>query len=118
MNDATNKREAQGILTAEGIGATGQSGSSCARNIKGAFWYGEYAEGRNRMYIIDSRKLGADQYAYDMSEIVTKNYPDREDETGFEVNCTEIPMKAILGYVEYSTGLKYIPPKYIKNEFG
>lgn len=111
LSDPNNLKEAQGILTNKGLGATGQSGVSTASSMDGAFNYGEFAEGRNRMYVIDTTKLGNEK-AYDMSANVTNNYSDRTDETGGEVNITHVPNSAILGYIEYSTEGEFIPPTF------
>lgn len=96
--------ESQGIMS-KGHGATGHSGASCAKDMAGAYNYGEFKTGRNRMYVIDTASLGAET-AYDMSAIVKRNYPLEKDGTGDEINCTSVPLKAILGYIEYSPDVK------------
>jgi len=97
----------------QGHGATGQSGVSCAKEMAGSFNYGEYESGWNRMYVMDASDLGTEK-AYDMSAIVKKNYPNEVDGTGGEVNCTSVPLNAILGYIEYTPKTKneWSQPKF------
>jgi hypothetical protein len=97
-----NKLEAQGLLISAGAGATGQSGSSMAKEFWGCVTYMTQTQGGpGRIYIVDSRLLPADQAAYDMeSNLVGNNYELRN--VGAEVNVTLAPMTAIIGWIDVS----------------
>ena len=55
------------------------------------------------MYIVDTTKLGQGNKAYDMADISMKNGFKATDETGGEVNVTDIPPSAIIGWLEIPT---------------
>lgn len=102
-NDLTrpeNMLEAQGL--GQGIGATGQSGVSCAKKLDGAFPYCTTGQ-VGYVYIVDTTKLGQGNKAYDMADISMKNGFKATDETGGEVNVTDIPPSAIIGWLEIPT---------------
>jgi hypothetical protein len=78
----------------ESVGATGQSGVSCAKQFDGAKNYG------TTMYFIDISKIGPNEQAFDMHATIIANDPTKlnaVDETGGEVNITNIPPKSIIG---------------------
>ena len=93
-----NLLEAQGL--SETIGATGQSGVSCAKKLDGAFPYCAYGQTKGYVYIVDTTKLGHGNKAYDMADISMRNGFKATDETGGEVNVTNIPPSAIVGWLE------------------
>lgn len=92
-----NMLEAQGL--GQGIGATGQSGVSCAKKLDGAFPYCTTGQ-VGYVYIVDTTRLGPGNKAYDMADISMKNGFKTTDETGGEVNVTSIPPSAIVGWLE------------------
>ena len=91
-----NVLEAQGL--ALGIGATGQSGVSCSKNLDGVVNYCTKDE-KGYVYFVDTSKLGETERAYDMADISMKNGHKQTDETGGEVNITSIPPEAIIGWI-------------------
>ena len=52
------------------------------------------------MYIIDTARLGEGRQAYDMAAISVRNGYKRQDESGGEVNVTDIPHSAVVGWLE------------------
>lgn len=103
LNTTKNKIEASGIGTHnsttgnyESVGATGQSGVSCAKTFDGAKNYG------TTMYFIDISKIGGIEQAFDMTATVIANNPTKTnapDETGGEINITNVHPEAIIGYM-------------------
>ncbi|MGS0897063.1 hypothetical protein ACVBGC_31690 [Burkholderia stagnalis] len=96
--------EAQGCAQAKG--ATGHSGVSTAKTAAYALPYCANAAGSERgyLYVIDTRRLGDGQHAYDMTETMVANgYMARpqegDDPTGHEVNATGVSAEAIVGWV-------------------
>jgi hypothetical protein len=95
---ARNKLEAQGLLISAGAGATGQSGSSMAKEFWGSVGYMSQG-GAGHIYIVDSRLLPADQAAYDLeTNLIGNNYEPKN--VGAEVNVTLAPMAAIVGWID------------------
>jgi len=103
LNTPKNKIEASGIGiynsttgNYESVGATGQSGVSCAKTFDGAKNYG------TTMYFIDISKIGGTEKAFDMKATVIANDPTKtnaDDATGGEINITNVPPEAIIGYM-------------------
>ena len=93
-------REAQGL--GQAIGATGTAGVSCARELGRCLPYCDYGSpyGRGFVYIIDTARLGEGRQAYDMAAISVRNGYKRQDESGGEVNVTDIPHSAVVGWLE------------------
>ncbi len=80
-------------------GATGKSGVSCAKTFDGAKNYG------TTIYFIDISKIGATEHAFDMQETMIANKSSTVtefDETGGEINITNIPPQAIIGWMRNS----------------
>ena len=88
------RQESQGLDFTSGAGATGKSGVSMAKDLDGCVAY--YTRGG--IYIIDTRQLGDGQYAYDLQEIIDST-SHREVDTGKEVNATDVPYRAIVGWI-------------------
>ena len=88
------RQESQGLDFTSGAGATGKSGVSMAKDLDGCAAY--YTGGG--IYIIDTRRLGDGQYAYDLQEIIDST-SHREVNTGKEVNATDVPYRAIVGWI-------------------
>lgn len=88
-----NRQESQGLDFNSGPGATGQSGISMAKDLDGAAAY--YTGGG--IYIIDTKQLGEGQSAYDLQKIIDST--DRQVDTGKEVNATDVPEHAIVGWI-------------------
>ena len=88
------RQESQGLDFTSGAGATGKSGVSMAKDLDGCAAY--YTGGG--IYIIDTRRLGYGQYAYDLQEIIDST-SHREVNTGKEVNATDVPYRAIVGWI-------------------
>ncbi len=88
------RQESQGLDFTSGAGATGKSGVSMAKDLDGCVAY--YTRGG--IYIIDTRQLGDGQYAYDLQEIIDST-SHREVDTGKEVNATDVPFRAIVGWI-------------------
>lgn len=92
--------EAEPKVTIGAWGATGRSGVSTAKSVDGALGYRGAGEW---IYVIDTSKLPEGQHAWDMESTVYENgykTRDGEDETGGEVNCSDIPLDAIVGWVQ------------------
>ena len=100
LSNPENMLEAQGL--GQGIGATGQSGVSCAKQLDGVFPYCT-TDQVGYVYIVDTTKLGPGNKAYDMADISMRNGFKTRDETGGEVNVTNIPPYAIIGWLEIPT---------------
>lgn len=98
LNDPHFLQEAQGI--GETLGATGTSGVSCAKELEYCIPYSNSGSRSGYIYVIDTAKLGEDRQAYDM-EAVSYDHKDR-DETGREVNVTQIPPHAVIGWIAVS----------------
>ena len=102
LDTEERKREAQGL--GKGLGATGQSGVSAAKDILGALPYCNYGKQDGYIYLIDTRKLGETdsekEEAYDMEAILAKNKLEKADETGAEVNITNIKWEAVIGWIQ------------------
>ena len=54
-----------------------------------------------RLYIIDSTKLDPGNQPYYMKDVLLKNKYKKTDESGGEVNITNVPYKAIIGLVKF-----------------
>ncbi len=95
-----NMRNAQGLGKA--IGATGTAGVSCATEMGRCLPYCDYGNpyGRGFVYLIDTSKLGEGRQAYDMAAISVQNRYKEKDESGGEVNITDIPLSAVVGWLE------------------
>lgn len=95
-----NMQNAQGL--GQAIGATGTAGVSCAKEMGRCLPYCDYGNpnGRGFVYIIDTAKLGEGGRAYDMADISVRNGYKGQDESGGEVNVTEIPLSAVIGWLE------------------
>ena len=93
-------RDAQGL--GQAVGATGTAGVSCARELGRCLPYCDYGNmvGRGFVYIIDTTKLGEGRQAYDMAAISVRNGLKSQDESGGEVNVTDIPYSAVVGWLE------------------
>lgn len=92
-----NLLEAQGLAVSKG--ATGQSGVSTAKRIEHALPYCNSGARDGYIYVVDTRRLPANQHAYDMAGITVNNGYKDTDETGGEVNVTHIPTAAIVGWL-------------------
>lgn len=97
--------EAQGLARTKG--ATGQSGVSTAKTAAHALPYcaNGAGSGPGYLYVIDTRRLGEGQHAYDMTKTMVANghmtvAPDGDDPTGHEVNATGVSAEAIVGWVK------------------
>lgn len=97
LRNPANMLEAQGLGL--GIGATGQSGVSCSKELYGVLPYCDSGQRDGYVYIIDTSKLGNTERAYDMAGISMGNGHKTVDETGGEVNITNIPESAIIGWI-------------------
>lgn len=99
LSDPKHMLEAQGL--AQGKGATGQSGVSTSKNIEGALPYCNWGntDGSGHIYVIDTRRLSSTDHAYDMADIMIKNGYKDWDESGGEVNVTDVPVSAIAGWL-------------------
>ena len=96
------------------FGATGSSGVSCAKTIGNCINYASN-EG-SCLYIIDTTKIGDRNSAWDMSNIVLKNDLSERDETGEEVNVSQVPREAVVGYVKLSNEMMNMPNADAKME--
>lgn len=90
LSDEHVMQEAQGI--GETIGATGTSGVSCAKELEYCIPYSN-----GYIYVINTARLGEGRLAFDM-EAVSYDHKKR-DETGREVNVTQIPSHAVIGWI-------------------
>ena len=99
LSNPANMLEAQGLAFNTGRGATGQSGVSMAKDLAGAIPY--YTSGG--IYIIDTRQFDGGQYAYDLQAIMDSTNPNCSVPTGGEVNATDVPKKAIVGWISLPT---------------
>ena len=98
-----NRMEAMGL--GDGLGATGQSGVSCADRWEMAVSYGGFGENCGRLYVIDTTKLGKGDMAFHMTQILLENGLKARDESSGEVNITSVPIKAIVGWVQVDQDL-------------
>ncbi|MBQ3679618.1 MAG: hypothetical protein II929_08935 [Succinivibrio sp.] len=101
LSVADNKIEAMGLGKTKG--ATGPNGVSTADNIENAKNY--LTNPKGRIYIIDTSKLGEDEHAYSMRDILLKNKIKNLDESGGEVNITKIHPGAIIGWIQLPEGM-------------
>lgn len=91
-----NRLESQGLGT--GIGATGQSGVSTAKEFWGSVAYMSAGRRDGYIYVIDTRALPPGERAYDIESVVRHNqYPVKD--VGAEVNITQAPMSAVMGWI-------------------
>ncbi|MBO6003171.1 MAG: hypothetical protein J6P53_06730 [Mailhella sp.] len=102
LGNEKNMHEAMGL--GEAKGATGKSGVSCADKWSGAINYTRDLD-TGRLYIIDTTKLDPSkgQKAFYMKDIILKNGLKKTDESQGEVNCTHIPPKAIVGWIQFDS---------------
>jgi hypothetical protein len=96
LSSAENKLEAQGL--GAGIGATGQSGVSTAKEYWGSVVYMTQGAPDGYIYIIDTRLIPPTEAAYDLQSIVNQNGYEVKD-VGAEVNVTAAPMNAVIGWI-------------------
>ena len=100
LSDEANLLEAKGI--GEALGATGQSGVSCSRQLNKCIGYATAPMGNSfsYVYVIDTTRLGEGEHAWDMDSVYDAGGGKNPEKTGKEVNASAIRKEAVMGWIK------------------